>query len=414
MPFSLKLCSWSIGLLVANWIIEGDFKSKFSKAKHNVLIQLTVLFAAVHLISLLYTSDLGHGFFDLEVKLAIFILPVVIGTIPSFTNKQLTYILGSFVLACTAAVLISAIWAMADDPKVDSILVNFDHTTAGKYNALYNEKSDEWLLFSYVGLSRYLSLHPTYFSMYSLFGIIILYFIIRFNSDSKTLYKAVILILASLLFVAILLLSSRIVIITSLLFVFAAVIHYLFNTRHYFQGIIMCMSIILVLILVIYNNPVTQYRLIKEPLMKENYLSKNPDLNSISLRVLEWKASLNLIVANPIFGVGIGDVQRELDSEYKLMADVKHFVFNLNSHNQYLQTTLATGLIGLLLLLGILLYPMWISYKNKNLLHVSLVLMILFCFLTESMLQVQKGVAFFSFFHSLLFFHPLTHLNADE
>ena len=70
----------------------------------------------------------------------------------------------------------------------------------------------------------------------------------------------------------------------------------------------------------------------------------------------------------------------------------------LNSHNQFLQTTIAIGLPGLIVLLLILGIPLFLFYRQSDFSAVIFVLLIVFNFLFESMLETQAGVIFFSFF----------------
>jgi len=73
-----------------------------------------------------------------------------------------------------------------------------------------------------------------------------------------------------------------------------------------------------------------------------------------------------------------------------------------NFHNQYLQTFGEIGIFGLLLLFFLLAYPFILSIRNKDYLAVSFLLIVGASFLTESMFERQAGVAFISFFYTLL------------
>ena len=407
LPFSLKLCSWSIGLLTLNWLVEGGFRRKFDIIKSSLFLKLIILFALLHIVSLIYSTDLNHGMFVLEIKLAILVLPIVIGTIPKLSHNSLRVVLVSFIVSCAATAMISLSLSFFDQPTADSIYTNFDHITAEKYTSQFINSSQSWLLFSYVGLSHHINLHPTYFSMYLLFSICLIVFLYRDRLvEMKILSKIILSSLVGLFVITIMLLSSRIVIIAMILLLLVSIFRYFYRVKGYFQGILMSISALLIISVVIYQNPVTRYRLIQEPLMLENNLSENPDWNSVSLRILEWKASLNIIKDNSIIGVGIGDIRNALNSQYHRMADLREFDINLNSHNQYLQTTATLGILGLSLLLGIIIYPALAAYKKKEYLYLTYIFIFSICFLTESMLEVQKGIVFFALFHSLLFFHP--------
>jgi O-antigen ligase len=73
-----------------------------------------------------------------------------------------------------------------------------------------------------------------------------------------------------------------------------------------------------------------------------------------------------------------------------------------NFHNQYLQTFGEIGIFGFLLLFFLLASPFILSIRNKDYLAMSFLIIVGASFLTESMLERQAGVAFISFFYTLL------------
>jgi predicted transglutaminase-like protease len=77
---------------------------------------------------------------------------------------------------------------------------------------------------------------------------------------------------------------------------------------------------------------------------------------------------------------------------------------NLNAHNTFYQAFIALGLVGFLILLITLFMPLVVSIKTKDYLYVSFLLIIMFNFCFESMLETQAGVMFYAFFNSLFCF----------
>ena len=125
-----------------------------------------------------------------------------------------------------------------------------------------------------------------------------------------------------------------------------------------------------------------------------------------------WRDGLKVIAENPLAGTGTGGadaaLHARLESEKAVFWDgQKTFTLaetSYNYHNSYLQHWAANGVIGLCLLLFLFAYPPW-----KYRLGVEEVVFLIACalsFITESMLQRQAGVLFFSFFYGLLFFLP--------
>ena len=120
-------------------------------------------------------------------------------------------------------------------------------------------------------------------------------------------------------------------------------------------------------------------------------------------RVEIWKASLHIVRHNFIFGVGTGDIQDELNREYKKMSnDNMEIPNNLNAHNQYLEVLLENGIIGLMLLISIFGIMFYIAVKEANLIYLMFIIIILISFTFETMLNRLAGVSFFALFSFLL------------
>lgn len=124
---------------------------------------------------------------------------------------------------------------------------------------------------------------------------------------------------------------------------------------------------------------------------------------STAVRKLIWGQAWQLAKENWLFGVGAGDANAELYAAYQRTGMTGAFDHRLNAHNQYLQTFIAIGITGLVLLLlltaGQLIKALW---RRHFLLSVFCLLTML-NFAIESMLQASAGVLFFMFF--LCFFN---------
>lgn len=120
-------------------------------------------------------------------------------------------------------------------------------------------------------------------------------------------------------------------------------------------------------------------------------------------RIEIWKSSLELFKSNVLLGVGTGDVKDELLNKYDEKGMTFAKSFRLNAHNQYLQTAVALGLVGLISLLIMFIIPIIYSVKNKNYLYLCFLILVGFSIIVESMFENQAGVLFFTFFNSILF-----------
>tara|TARA_B100002051_G_C16500328_1_gene517519 strand:- start:281 stop:793 length:513 start_codon:yes stop_codon:yes gene_type:complete len=132
--------------------------------------------------------------------------------------------------------------------------------------------------------------------------------------------------------------------------------------------------------------------------------------SSTAARSTIWAICLDKIIEQPLLGYGTGNEKNILVEEYK-KRELKYLLEKeLNAHNQFIQTTLALGLIGGLCLLLMIVVPIYYSIKTKHIFYLSFLLLITINFLTESMLERQVGIIFYTVFNSLFFVY---HFNKN-
>jgi len=129
--------------------------------------------------------------------------------------------------------------------------------------------------------------------------------------------------------------------------------------------------------------------------------SKERELQSNHIRLVMWTVTAELIAEHP-FGVGTGDVDRHLHKRLLEYGFVELVDQDLNSHNQYLQTTLETGVLGLIFLLVFVLSSLRTAIRKNSLLLLVIVAGFAFNALFESFFQRQSGIVFYSFWIPLM------------
>ncbi|MCB0771303.1 MAG: glycosyltransferase, partial [Flavobacteriales bacterium] len=124
--------------------------------------------------------------------------------------------------------------------------------------------------------------------------------------------------------------------------------------------------------------------------------------DSSSARRSVWTSAFELISEAPLLGQGTGDVKNELIARYERNGATFAFAHRLNAHSQFVQTQVALGVVGSVLLGCGLLIPLVVAFGRRNHPLIVLLLCTLLNWSVESMLEVQAGVMSFMFFAMVL------------
>ena len=138
------------------------------------------------------------------------------------------------------------------------------------------------------------------------------------------------------------------------------------------------------------------------------------ETDGTAVRILIWKESLNIIKDNFLFGVTPGDENDVLCKAYSSNQLTGALEKQLNTHNQFLQTLLGTGLIGFVLLCVMTFGALVEGFMKRNYLLVLLIILSILNFLVESMLQAQSGFMFFVFFLVFFLQYNLSKLSVKQ
>ena len=239
-------------------------------------------------------------------------------------------------------------------------------------------------------------IHPSYLSMYVIFAMVIV-FVLR-NEIKLPKWISIFVWVFFPIFIIMLTAKSGLI----ALFVFGAwvILWFIKVKKAYWQSV-----------LVVFLTCISFYLFLKfEPDFKDRFIEVYESITgtgdparegSTSVRMEIWEVTWNLIKENPL-GVGTGDVKAELKQIYLEKGMQKAYENEYNPHNQYLQTTLAVGWIGLLSLMLLLVTPLVYAFKNKDSLLFVFMILVLLNLLVESMFETQAGVIFIAFTISFL------------
>lgn len=130
-------------------------------------------------------------------------------------------------------------------------------------------------------------------------------------------------------------------------------------------------------------------------------------------RLILWTVSWQEIKEHPL-GAGTGNVDEVLGNRLRNLNQSELAALKLNPHNQFLQTGIEIGVIGLFFLLLIIGYSIYFAFKNRNWILLILVLNLAFNCLFESMLQRQSGIVFYTFWICMLVYQELNEKTHEQ
>jgi O-antigen ligase len=205
----------------------------------------------------------------------------------------------------------------------------------------------------------------------------------------------VVLIVVFIFFIS--LLSSRMALASLTVTLSFLVLCHFYSIKKPGQGFVVLSGLLILMFLSIWVNPVSRFHSWIEPMSTPLSADQNtPHWNSVNLRLLSWEASLDASRTFWPVGTGTGDGQLVLNQYYSNLGILG---YNVNSHNQYLQTFIELGVPGIASLLFCLYGPLFRAFR-QNPLHFSFMVLFGMMCLTESMLVRPKGIAFFAMFQS--------------
>lgn len=403
VAFFMPLTKEYLPYLMFLWVFSGVLsvrKMEFNYTKFQwFLILIPAIFYFYHVIGMIYTSDFKSGLFDLEMKLSLLFAPVVILFLTDKVKQNTGLILKAFILGNIAALAICLFYA-------------FDHSfitnDAGQlvfepsYWPTERELSFVQLInHRYAHFSHsFLSLihHPSYFSMYILCAACFLVYLYR-KYDQRKQMMSVIMFSVLLLFLSVMIwfLGSRAGYLTFIALFAGISIFFMLKTKKYL--ISLGFIIFGFIVLTFFMSP--QIKINIDEVVSQ--VEQNEELTSESdIRLWLWKSGFDIFKENYIFGVGTGDISDELNHRYQKYNLTLAEDHNYNAHNQYIETTLGLGIIGLLILLLWLIGIIAYAFKQKDFILFFLAIIIAINFMFESMLSTIAGVSFFAFYYSLL------------
>ena len=247
--------------------------------------------------------------------------------------------------------------------------------------------------------------HSTYLGLYNLvaFWICIHFYRLRRNKASIGL--------AAFFGSCALLPSSRIIFILAFLSLLAS-LFVLIRSRKKMLG--WGLIIILVSSGILIGTPSIRQKF-KQITELEQFGFDRSNYKSVSSRFGKIEGTSRVIRDHFFWGTGTGDLNDVLVEAYREMKFTMGYKYRDTPHNQVLDNLARNGFLGGgVALAALYLLPLWIGIRRKNLLLVSFSLLIAGVSLTESIMDVHKGITFYAFFACFLCYDALYGIQAGE
>lgn len=335
------------------------------------------------LISMLWTENVSVGWKSIETKLSLILIPLILGLSPPMNKRQFLFISWAIV----SSVFISSLMLL-----ILAYLRYLNSADMGEY--------------TYVKLSAHF--HPSYVGMYYTAGLCFIKFHLEKETKSKRL-KFFLRFVTVLLVIMIALLSSKSAILCCLTVLTLALVRNLTKSKNG-RNTPFLAGVTALLIFSVLFNPMSKNRInsaITKNVVRTSDVENDKILatkrSSTQARVLIWGLALEMILNSPS-GEGVGDSKESLMSMYDRDEEYYMLSKRFNVHNQFLETGISAGLISLIFMIIMFVFLFIKALRSRDILMLSVILIITLNLLTESMLERQSGAVFISLFLGLLIF----------
>jgi len=370
-----SLTSKTLGLLVIFWLFYNSLSQKINYLKQNkwafLAVSITFFLA---LIGSLYTDAYAEALIELKHTILLFVIPLIIFS-TDIHRKTAIFVLQYF----SYAVVLTAIFSLIKGWY-------FKANYLGDY--LYYDK-----------FGILIQKHTTYFALFVVLALLFyLYDFLKLHQ-----HKFINIIASIFLIYILYILSNRISLV-------ALGIGGIILSLAYSKGKQKW--------LVIVAFPLLAYFLFTSPHFVKRFqpdIIHKQQVNDLKIRQLHWKSVLETILhKHQIIGGGTGGNRHYLYKRYKHYGLTAAYEEKYNAHNQFLETALNFGWIGLTLFMSSLIYILWIFYRKKDFLALSILSTLLVFMLTESILQRQSGLVIYALFISLFLYKNLIKAKTEN
>ena len=350
IPLTVFGANLIIVLIVLIWLFSGNYKLKYRKIMSSKFIVASGIFYLLHIVGLIWTSDLQWGFEMLHKMWYFILLMPILYTIVE--KKYIKYYVSSFLLAISFTEVVSyLLWFELIEPfKVVRIpdTLNLMIYRAGDLAHMTSNPTPFMSHVSYnpiLTIAIYIVYHEIFlnkkldrvkFFIYSFFAITMtINMFITGGRAGQVMYFAMLVILIFQFFN-----SDKIKSLLAIMILIPGIFFAAYHSSDLFQ---------------------TRVDYAIES-VKDYELNKN---SSVGKRISYAKNSWDIILKNPLIGVGTGDFPIEFQKA-AILNDNYYGTITSNPHNMYNLILVQLGLLGFISFLSIFYYQIKQSFLSPS------------------------------------------------
>jgi O-antigen ligase len=373
--FTLRaITSISIGLLLMTAFLPG----KKSTVNYH-LLALSCLYFAWQLLGMLYTENLHEGYRLLGMHSGVFMIPAALMVSRVYIVPQTTRLLKLFIGFLLLALIICL--------------------CVSSYCFYFRKASSD--TFFYHNLARPIGQHAVQLSILCYVAFV---YALTLKRETTATWQSLFLNFSiPLLALFIFLLSSRLVLVITLVSLLYFLTKNIRTTKKWRWAIPM----ILIAVAGFFITPVAaRFKEITREsanIRHREIFDANVYFNGVEFRLLQFKIVPSILSSQHcwIIGTGAGDAQEALNKKYRELnmyqgsGSFEKGYIGYNTHNQFLETLLQSGIIGILIFAAIFGYYLRLILVSDNKAYqLSLIIICAYC-LNESVFETQYGIILF-------------------
>ncbi len=322
-----------------------------------------ILFSVFLLVGLLYTTNITFGLSVIETSVSLLIIPISFTKSKDQNDSKILQILLAFSAGVILACLICLINAFG----------------------VYLKSGDSNSFFFY-NLTSVINSHPTYLAYYIIFTITLIlyrqYYIPSISRSSLIL----IVIVVPFLFVVLILTGGSTAFVSMLLVFSFFILKWILDKKTQMSGLVIGVVIVMLFSMLIVRITGNDER---DKIFDDSWE-----------RFVLWESAIKADT-DLVWGVGTGDYKEVLNEYYRANNLLNFANESYNAHNQFIQTLLSNGILGIISLIIMMGRPIYISVKKNTPLGTLVFFPFIIYGVTEVFLGRYQGVVFFGLMHEV-------------